>query len=1152
MEKTEFRHTVRKQSFDISIRDQSMAHKIQSGISNLQETRVQKILDTVFTQYANPNCIYQFDQIALDLGSIRQSNYEEELLLKLEESLINFFRSAIEDNGSLRVGKKIDREIHELDHLIYYLKTGQLRWNAVASKSAAQLFKEVLIKQPQLLRESLIKEAKEEKVRKRMIFQFNDDILDEVVHVVAKTDSAYILDHKNKMIQYQTEHTLVDAGPSGFKRAIWQVIFGYLFVESNGYYSKKSYLTYLIKKMASAYNMSYSILLRIIHFGVQNEQNFSDSRGEFKKIILELTAEETSKSIRTENVHSSSKLNNDINWLDSFELYLETGRFPENFYPGSRSELNFQLKKLITIAPATVRSKIDRWFENSNKRERILTTLDNVIVDKLIGLSRLSPIQLRAHFIDELGSQKTELPSRYHSFLDLVLQQRTHLVLRGTILKNATEKDVIHQLLLAILEVFSSQTEQVYQLLIQVQKKLPRTYSMYVLKFLKRFYINLGDVVLKNIAVEINTFGEINDSSVWSVWFKNKVHYWTATTGLSYDKLKDYLQIYDSVSEFPMLGEFLRVVGSDSSMDSSYKGLTRIKENITNLKTSDSMSSRINLVYYIIEKGQKPWWVEQYTWESFNKDFTVFWEDTSIRTELITRLKRHENYRVFKMLSIENTSAIWNEMDPSTSNGFSKFLIELYRLFTQRFQSIGIIKSNLPIEFKVTVFSMLLSSQKQSMKPRLLDWFKKWLLNDTNEAKFDLRLLHDEISTLHKTKESTRFITMLKALLKEEGNQIFLPPQIDSVRISDVRSRLKAIVPELIDERLTIGQQLQSIAIKNPKVLKTLFNDALFRTRIVEQVPEGEIDELIATELSSTQQSLFEVSNAVLEAYKKYLSQQEFQLLKRNYVNLLLLKLGRGGINSWTITDWSNFLFQVLENNLGSNKQQVLLHLIIDEESDNAKTQNKTRAQFVKSIQSLTTSSMKAQSIEAAVEGQKEYKKLGEVTPREFLDPIFITNAGLIILAPYLGMLFERCGLMDKSKFISTEAVNKAVKLLEYAAVGEQISEEHQLVMHKVLCGLPPTYVLEPVTDLADSDKEIVDGLLQAITQQWTALKGSSIDSLRSSFLVREGMLEEEEDRYYLKVEYRAYDMLLDQIPWNISQIKLSWMEKMIQVTWRS
>jgi hypothetical protein len=197
---------------------------------------------------------------------------------------------------------------------------------------------------------------------------------------------------------------------------------------------------------------------------------------------------------------------------------------------------------------------------------------------------------------------------------------------------------------------------------------------------------------------------------------------------------------------------------------------------------------------------------------------------------------------------------------------------------------------------------------------------------------------------------------------------------------------------------------------------------------------------------------------------------------------------------------------------------------------------------------------MNKDELEAALIKKKEeedYRKLGEETPREFLDPIFIKNAGLIILSPYLGMLFEKCGLMLQGEFIDEESKFKAVHLLEYAATGKTGKEEHELVINKLLCGMNVTDPVERNIELSDTDKEIVNGLLTAVTQQWKPLNGTSIEGLQLSFLQRDGKLEEENEQYFLRIEQKAFDMLLDQISWNITRIKLSWMQKMLIIEWR-
>jgi hypothetical protein len=123
---------------------------------------------------------------------------------------------------------------------------------------------------------------------------------------------------------------------------------------------------------------------------------------------------------------------------------------------------------------------------------------------------------------------------------------------------------------------------------------------------------------------------------------------------------------------------------------------------------------------------------------------------------------------------------------------------------------------------------------------------------------------------------------------------------------------------------------------------------------------------------------------------------------------------------------------------------------------------------------------------------------------------------------------------------------------LAYAATGKTSREETELVINKILCGLDLTAPLNKVKELAITEKETVDSLLHAVTQQWSALKETSIDSLRQSFLQRDGRLIEEEGQFFLKIEHKSFDMLLNQIPWNISKIKLSWMQKILEVEWKT
>jgi hypothetical protein len=65
-------------------------------------------------------------------------------------------------------------------------------------------------------------------------------------------------------------------------------------------------------------------------------------------------------------------------------------------------------------------------------------------------------------------------------------------------------------------------------------------------------------------------------------------------------------------------------------------------------------------------------------------------------------------------------------------------------------------------------------------------------------------------------------------------------------------------------------------------------------------------------------------------------------------------------------------------------------------------------------------------------------------------------------------------------------------------------------------------------------------------------LRNTSPDGLRGTFLIRSGKLcLRDGGDWSLQVESNSFDILLDQLPWGISMIKLPWMEKMLWVEWR-
>lgn len=165
---------------------------------------------------------------------------------------------------------------------------------------------------------------------------------------------------------------------------------------------------------------------------------------------------------------------------------------------------------------------------------------------------------------------------------------------------------------------------------------------------------------------------------------------------------------------------------------------------------------------------------------------------------------------------------------------------------------------------------------------------------------------------------------------------------------------------------------------------------------------------------------------------------------------------------------------------------------------------------------------------------------------------IFISNAGIVLLNPYLKMFFNRLGLTENNNFKSKTDQNQAALILQYLVTGEFSSMESDLSCNKILCNIPLEQPIPTELTLDENQIELCDGLLKAVIKNWEKLGNTSVEGLRNSFLIRNGKLSKKENNdWQLQVESKSFDILLSSLPWAISIIKLPWMEKMMTVDWQ-
>lgn len=245
-----------------------------------------------------------------------------------------------------------------------------------------------------------------------------------------------------------------------------------------------------------------------------------------------------------------------------------------------------------------------------------------------------------------------------------------------------------------------------------------------------------------------------------------------------------------------------------------------------------------------------------------------------------------------------------------------------------------------------------------------------------------------------------------------------------------------------------------------------------------------------------------------------------------------------------------------LENS-NQNKQTKEVPSLVDKTTLKESSATNEHKEEVSSIEDTTTfkenttvNDKKSHSVSEIDSKDKKDESLEEnYANSELLKKgVYVENAGLILLHPFIKMLFQNCNLLDDKNAINNKEL--AVHILHYAATKQENDYEYTMLFEKFLCGLPLEYPIKREVNIEDYQKNHIEELLTAVVNHWSALKNSSTDILRTEFLQREGKLDLLDANPKLTIERKTQDILLDKIPWNISIVKIPWIEKIMYTEW--
>ncbi len=247
---------------------------------------------------------------------------------------------------------------------------------------------------------------------------------------------------------------------------------------------------------------------------------------------------------------------------------------------------------------------------------------------------------------------------------------------------------------------------------------------------------------------------------------------------------------------------------------------------------------------------------------------------------------------------------------------------------------------------------------------------------------------------------------------------------------------------------------------------------------------------------------------------------------------------------------WKKFLEQKGTNT--SVLERLTMHLNIEQLSVLVKIMDPTKAETALSGQGTLTEQFDNDKLKATLVSafSKKKEKKETIPDKDPEEEIYVDNAGLVLLWPFFDKFFKTLGYLDQEDWKNNEAKQKAVAMLQYLATGQESFEEYQVPLNKILCGMRVSDAIEDDIKPTEEEMKKADELLSQLSISWSAIKGTSAEGIRNTFIQREGRLHWQKDHWSLKVKRTAFDVLLTKLPWPLSVVKNKWMTDVIYVEW--
>lgn len=1156
-------HQIQSLVFDIQLSPRDKAHALQNTISRMYTYRLEGLLKQFFEEVIPAGLVIKADNVTLDLGAIPYEQLEGELPERLLKELRKAFDISFTGGDASRLLPAqytiATTEEGYLQLLLFFMQAGHFPWwaGAITMEQLEDTVELLAVKRSRQLRALLMQEGKKEQVRRRIAWQFSEQAIRTLIQILEPEECFFILAYHKSVTRQQHQYNLVKSGTEDFKRAVWFFIFSFLLSERETWFNRRVFIKSTLRQMAAHFNVPYLSLISMLYqalyaAGVDIEQARLTW---FIKVVLEeelpAPARRLAAADAVQETHTYDLADTPVaEWImdkasqaagplylkNILAYFLQTGAVPgfTDYTPGTMEAL---LQQLLQQYPQQALLLL-KWAGQEEKRKnRFLYQFSPELIAAILlllpqGGEALAASQLLAQ-LAERNRATGFLPERnekrgaagrlrmlwnHYAETEYLRFHAGSFYVQGLKLLYPLPAQAWYSLLPELGTLFVYGGEAALQAVVTLMavaepRESGRSAMPVRQEEWRQAVLQLPEIKKMLLSVSEQ---ELHFLPLFPVFYQPGVDTTTAVADalayfLLWNRLPDTLPAMERDAEKGLLSDMVLLLFQQDR--------TRLRSLFLSPLNSYVAKRRIYGLFPPHKGGRETlvaYWLNAF----LQADMAVFLGEVPFITGMgyYKELWKGLNLtRAAVLLGKYYGAAVTAPPDEQVLLQQTLQLLDYY--FT---------RDSLPPGLAVQGAEGLL----------LIQYLFRWALGKSSNSLYSLLQKSGHHATarlqVHQWFATNEYVngksvTAFTALWLQH----------------DVMAYLQQTVQQDITEtaawlRLVSWQQLPVAVIKYAAVH--------FSAATLQKWLQG---------YSGTWYNRVLPAIEILQRLFRH-----FTGLTRNWpqlqLNEFILLAFAAHIEVKDAPAFIHRFFAFTDKHIPPPVyrvyEQIARAWAIARETEPAETAVLVRVIdreiALRLLQRPAASIPAATPRNGAATPQEGYPLQEALPAAETFDRVYVQNAGIILLHPFLTVLFSRLAMTEKGKWVSEETQLRAVHLLQHFASGQWEHEEPLLPLTKLLCGVaqeqPVPRQIEPLPE----ETEMVNAMFQAVFQQWEKMKNSSVEGFRASFLQRGGTLYYKGDQWTLRVEPRGYDLILQTLPWGIGTIRLPWMKEILYVEW--